>query len=48
MNLPTLHGQNILVQCDSFMADRMGLDGTTLHYLPVQQAMVSVHRPAHL
>ena len=26
------------------MADRMGLGGTTLHYLAVQQAMVSVHR----
>ena len=42
MNLPTLHGQNILVQCECFMDNRMGLDGTTLHYLPIQQAMVSV------
>ena len=31
--------------CDSFMADRMGLDGTMLHYLAVRKAMVSVHRP---
>ena len=35
MNLPTLHWQNILVQCECFMAGRMGLDCTTLHYLPV-------------
>ena len=34
--------------CDSFyMADRMGLDDTTLHYLVAQQAMVSVHTPIH-
>ena len=35
--------------CDSFMADRMGLDGTMLHYLAVRKAMVSVHvhRPIH-
>ena len=33
--------------CDSFMADRMGLDGTMLHYLAVRKAMVSVHRPVH-
>ena len=32
---------------ESFMADRTGLDSTMLHYLAVQQAMVSVHRPAH-
>ena len=32
----------------SFMADRMGLDGTMLHYLAVWKAMVSVHRPVHL
>ena len=33
--------------CDSFMADRMGLDGTMLHYLAVRKAMVSVHKPVH-
>ena len=33
--------------CDSFMADRMGLDGTMLHYLGVRKAMVSVHKPVH-
>ena len=25
----------------------MGLGGTTQHYLAAQQAMMSVHRPAH-
>ena len=34
--------------CDSFMADRMGLDGTMLHYLAVRKAMVSVYKPVHL
>ena len=35
--------------CNSFyMADRMGLDSTKLHYLAVQKTMVSVHRPIHL
>ena len=29
------------------MANRMGLDGTTLHYLAVRKGMVSVHRPVH-
>jgi len=29
------------------MADRTELDSTTLHYLAVQQAMVSVHTPVH-
>ena len=33
--------------CNSFMADRMGLDSTMLHYLAVRKAMVSVHRPIH-
>ena len=33
--------------CDSFMADRMGLDSTMLHYLAVRKAMVSLHRPVH-
>ena len=32
---------------DSFMADRMGLDGTMLHYLAVRKAKVSVHKPVH-
>jgi len=31
--------------CKSFMADRTGLDSTTLHYLAVRQAMVSINRP---
>ena len=33
--------------CDSFMANRMRLDGTMLHYLAVRKAMVSVHKPVH-
>ena len=33
--------------CDSFMVDRMGLDGTMLHYLAVRKATVSVHIPVH-
>ena len=33
--------------CDSFMADRMGLDGTMLHYLAVRKATVSVHKSVH-
>ena len=33
--------------CDSFMADRMGLDSTMLHYLAVRKAMVSVYRHIH-
>ena len=33
--------------CDNFMADRMGLDSTMLHYLAVQKAMVSVRKPVH-
>ena len=32
---------------ESFMADRTGLDSTILHYLAVQRAMVSIHRPIH-
>ena len=48
MNSPTLYGQIQSFSCDSFyMADRMGLDGTRLHYLAVQKAMVSVNRPVH-
>ena len=33
-----------LFSCDSFMADKMGLDGT---HLAVRKAMVNVHRPVH-
>ena len=32
---------------ESFMADRMGLDGTIPHYQAVWKAMVSVHKPVH-
>ena len=32
---------------ESFMADKMGLYGTTLHYLAVWQAMAGVHWPVH-
>ena len=41
------HALIYLFSRESFMADRTGLDSTMLHYLAVQQAMVSVHRPAH-
>ena len=37
------HAVRTKYSCDSFMADRMGLDGTMLHYLAVWKAMVSVH-----
>ena len=48
MNSSTLYGQNILIRLQKlYMADRMGLGGTTLHYLAVWQVMVSVHRPAN-
>ena len=48
MNSPMLYGQIQSFSCDSFyMADRMGLDGTMLHYLAVRKATVSVHRPVH-
>ena len=34
--------------CESFyMADRTELDSTTVHYLAVRLAMVSIHRPVH-
>ena len=33
--------------CESFMADRTGLDSTTLHYLAVRQALISIHVPVH-
>ena len=41
------HAVRTECSCDSFMADRMGLDGTMLHYLPVWKATVSVHKPVH-
>ena len=41
------HAVRIECSCDSFMADRMGLDGTMLHYLAVRKAMVSIHKPVH-
>ena len=48
MNSPTLYGQIQSFNCDSFyMTNRMGLDGTMLHYLAVRKAIVSVHRPIY-
>ena len=41
------HAVRTEYSCDSLMADRMGLDGTRLHYLAVQKAMVSMHKPIH-
>ena len=41
------HAVRTEYSCDSFMADRMGLDGTMLHYLAVRKDMVSLHRPVH-
>ena len=41
------HAVQTECSCNSFMADRMGLDGTILHYLAVRKAMVSVHKPVH-
>ena len=41
------HAVRTEYSCDSFMADRIGLDGTTLHYLAVRKATVSVHKPVH-
>ena len=41
------HAVRTECSCDSFMADRMGLDGTMLHYLAIRKAMVSVHKPVH-
>ena len=38
------HAVRTECSCDSFMADRMGLDGTILQYLAVRKAMVSVHK----
>ena len=47
MNFPTLIDRIYSFSCESFMANRTGLDGTMLHYLAVWQAMVSVYRPVH-
>ena len=33
--------------CENLMTNRLGLGSTTLHYLAIRQAMVSVHRPVH-
>ena len=41
------HAVRTEYSCDSFMADRMGLDGTMLHYLALRKAMVRVHKPVH-
>ena len=41
------HAVRTEYSCDSFMANRMKLDGTTLHYLAVRKATVSVHKPVH-
>ena len=41
------HAVRTEYSCDRFMANRMGLDGTMLHYLAVRKAMVSVHKPVH-
>ena len=42
------HAVRTEYSCDSFMADRMGLDSTMLHYLAVRKAIVSVHnKPVH-
>ena len=41
------HTAQTQYNCDSFMDNRMELDGTTLHYLAVRKTMVSVHKPVH-
>ena len=41
------HAVRAEYSCDRFMADRMGLDGTMLHYLAVRNAIVSVHKPVN-
>ena len=41
------HAVRTEYSCNSLMDDRMGLDGTMLHYLAVRKAMVSVHKPVH-
>ena len=47
MRLHTLYRQNTFVIA-FYMANRIGLDGTMLHYLAVWKAMVSLHRLVHL
>ena len=42
---PCFMNRTYLFSYKSFMADRIGLDGTMLHYLAGWQAVVSVHRP---
>ena len=37
------HAVRTEYSCDSFMADRMGLDSSMLHCLAVRKAMVSVY-----
>ena len=45
---PRFNDRIYLFSRESFMADRTGLDSTTLlHYLAVRRAMVSVNRPVH-
>ena len=41
------HAVRTEYSCDSFMADRMELDGTMLHYLAVRKALVSVQKPVY-
>ena len=43
----TKHTRSVAKALIAFMANRTELDGTMLHYLAVQQAMVSLHRPVH-
>ena len=45
MNSPTLYGQIQSFKCDSFYMG--GLDSSTLHYLAVRKAIVSLYRPVH-
>ena len=44
---PQFNDRIYLFGCKSLIADRIILGGTTQHYLAAQQAMMSVHRPAH-
>ena len=41
------HAVRTEYSCDRFMDDRMGLNGTMLHYLAVRKAMASLHKPVH-
>ena len=43
----TLFHRLCLFSYESFTADRMGLEGTTLHLLAVGKDMVSIHRPVN-